>query len=386
MTKHKLHLAEALPKMVRKHRTFSPSQLRSYILAEYNKDVTAEAITMYFKRHPAEVAQLKQEVTTEEVQHIEVTDNLFHNGTFQELPSIKKWNIEKATLVSREYQKGNVQAIKRICRGVYFLKDPHTKKMTEAHLPNWQPKTPERLTLEQAQEYVATLHNAHTGTKGYRIAIRDFFLSRDHITLKTTEMSGMMPPIGKWKHVYVPREILDKIFAYVKERSYMAYVADFTMFKTGARSTACLTEFLHRKLRQEEGVNVIAVTDKGFHRTGRQTFDKLITDDLLSELQKGWDTIGDNPFQGLDENELRSLNKEAYRQYLTGDALDLGLSEPNHFWRHMFGSHMLRATNWNYTAVAELGSWSNEDMLKKVYGAPPQQMLRRLGIETIPKI
>jgi integrase len=341
---------------------------------------------MFFKRHEGVTAALKLEVTTEEVQHVEVSEAIFQNGTFQELPSIKKWNIEKATLVSPTYQKGNVDAIKRVCQGRFYLKDHVTKKLKEVNIPNWIPKTPERLTLEQAQEFIAEVHKAHSGTKGYRIAIRDFFLSRDHITLKTTEVSGMMPPIGKWKHVFVPRETLDKIFAHVKERNPLAYAADFTMFKTGFRSTATLTEFQHRKLRQEDGVNVIAVTDKGFHRTGRQTFDKIITEDLLAVLNECWGRQVDNAFFGLDETELRNLNKDAYRLFLTGEALDLGLSEPNHFWRHMFGAHMLRATNWNYTAVAELGSWSNEDMLKKVYGAPPTQMLRKLGIEYIPKI
>jgi hypothetical protein len=158
------------------------------------------------------------------------------------------------------------------------------------------------------------------------------------------------------------------------------------MFKTGTRSHAAFTEYLKSKVRIEEGVSMIAVTDKGFHRTGRQTFDKMLPEDLLKELEICWNKYGNNPFAGLEEKTLREINKEAYRVFLTGDALDLGLSEPNHFWRHMFGAHMLRATNWNYTVVAELGSWSNEDMLKKVYGAPSKDMLRKVGLDNIPKI
>lgn len=388
MGKKKVHLKTIVPLMVRKHRTFSPTQLRQHILAEYNKDFSVAAISLFFSRNTEVAAQLKKEVTTEEVQQVEVSAALFQNGTFDELPSIRKWNIEKATLVSESYQRSNVQAIKRICQGVFFLKDRTTKKFTECHIDNWVPKTPERLTLEACQEFVAAVHKAHSGTKQYRIAIRDFFLSRDSRTLKPTEMSGMMPPIGKWKHVRVPRPKLDEILGYVKARNYQAYVADFTMFKTGSRSTAALTEYLHSKLREEEGTFLIAVTDKGFHRTGRQTFDKIITDDLMAELVQCWAKFGDNPFTGLDETTLRELNKEAYRLFLQDNplALDLGLTEPNHFWRHMFGRHMLEATAWNYTAVAELGSWSNEDMLKKVYGAPPKEMLRKIGLDIIPKI
>lgn len=388
MTKKKVHLRTVLPEIVRKHKTFSPTEIQHYILVEHNKNFSLPAITQFFKRNPEIEKQLRTEVTTEAVQQVEVSDNIFKNGTFQELPSIKKWNIEKATLVSEGYQTANVQAIKRICKGVFFLKDHETKKFTEVNIPNWIPKTPERLTLEQCQEFVAAVHKAGSGTKQYRIAIRDFFLSRDHITLKPTEMSGMMPPIGKWKHVKVSREVLTQILDYVKAISFQAFAFDFTMFKTGSRSTATLTEYLHSKLRTEEGAALIAVTDKGFHRTGRQTFDKIITDDLLEVLTVCWDTYGNNPFAGLEEQQLREYNKEAYRTYLADNplALDLGLAEPNHFWRHMFGRHMLEATNWNYTAVAELGSWSNEDMLKKVYGAPPKEMLRKIGLANIPKI
>ncbi len=199
-------------------------------------------------------------------------------------------------------------------------------------------------------------------------------------------MSGFMPKIGKWKHVYVERSTIDQILSYVKARNYIAYVADYTMFKTACRSTATLTEFLHKKLRTEEGIHLIEVTDKGFHRTGRQTFDKVIPDDLLRELENCWKVNGENAFDHLDEQALRDLNKEAYRQFLTGEALDLGLAEPNHFWRHQFGQHMLRATNWNYSTVAYLGSWSDEKMLRKVYGAPTTEMLRKMGMQYVPQI
>jgi integrase len=392
MTKKKVKLSNILPILIKKHSTFSPSALRSYILSEYNKDFTSQAITMWLTRHPTIEAELKQQVTTEAVSTVEVTPKIFENGSFHELPTIKKWGIEKATLVSAGYHQGNVQAIKRICQGVFYLKDHKTKKYTEMHVPNWTPKTPERLTLEQAQEFIAAVHNAKSGTKQYRIAVRDFFLSRDHITLKTTEVSGFMPRIGHWKHVFVERPVLQQIFDYIKERNYIAYAYIFLMFKTASRATAAATEYLKGKMRMEDGIGVISVTDKGFHRTGRQTFDKIITPDLLGELNKCWTINGDNPFQNLDLDVVRKLCKEAYRLYLTGEALDLGLTEPLHFWRHMFGTHMLRATAdpttgiWNYTAVAELGNWSNENMLKKVYGAPTKEMLRKVGLGSIPKI
>ena len=379
-------MSQALPELVRKYRTVSPTELKQAILRDYNKDISDSAVRMFIVRNPEVFKPLEKEMIGEDSKQIEVNEAIFQNGTFNSLNSIKKWNIEKTGLVSGEYQKGNVDAIKRICKGVFYLKDPATKKLTECHVPNWTLKHPDRLTLEQAQEFVATVHKAKSGTKQYRIAVRDFFLSREHITLKTTEMSGLMPKIGKWKHVYVERADIDKILAYVKERNYTAFVADLTMFKLATRSTATLTEFLHKKLRLEEGYHLIEVTDKGFHRTGRQTFDKVIPDDLLKELENCWNMHGENAFDGLDEQVLRDLNKEAYRQFLTGESLELGLAEPNHFWRHQFGQHMLRATNWNYSVVAYLGSWKDEKMLKEVYGAPTSALLREWGMQYVPKI
>jgi hypothetical protein len=388
MTKKKVHLREVIPEMVRKHKTFSPTDLQRHILAEYNKGFSLPAITQFFKRNPEIDQQLRKEVTAEAVQHVEVEDSIFQNGTFQELPSIKKWAIEKATLISPKYMQGHIAAIKRICQGRFFLKDHATKEMKQVNIPNWIPKTPERLTLEQAQEFIAIVHKAGTDTFHYRKAARDFFLSRDSRQIKTTEISGFPPKIGKWKHAVVKRPVITQILEFVKARNYQAYVADFTMFKTASRSAACFSEYLHSKVRQEEGTFVIAVTDKGFHRTGRATFDKILPADLMQDLETCWAKYGENPFEGLQEQTLRGLNKEAYKMFLSDNpmALDLGLTEPNHFWRHMFGRHMLEATNWNYTAVAELGGWANEDMLKKVYGAPPKEMLRKIGLDTIPNI
>ena len=65
---------------------------------------------------------------------------------------------------------------------------------------------------------------------------------------------------------------------------------------------------------------------------------------------------------------------------------ELAMKEPNHFWRHMFAQHTLRATDWNYDAVAFLGGWDGTDMLKKVYGAPPTETLRALGLKVIPTL
>ena len=402
MTKKKIHLKDVIPIMVKKHHTFSPSALIQAILTEYNKDFSLAAFTLFFQRNPDILKQLETEVTAEDIQQIEVSDNIFQNGAFEQLPSIKKWNIEKTTLVSPKYQRTHVNQIKLICQGIYYTRDKTNHQFIEHHIPNWTLKSPERLTLEQFLEFIAEVQKAGCCTNTYRMAFRDFWLSRTNQTLKPSQVSGLMTTgtthkLGRWKNVFVPKDTLKKILEYIKERDFIAYAADFTMFKTGCRSKATLTEFLHAKLRNEDGIYILTVTDKGFHRSGRQPFDKIIMSDLLEVLNICWEKNGENAFAGLNSQYLRNLNKEAYKIFLADDidrdgtvkqesALELGLASPNHFWRHMFGSHMLRATGYNYTAVAELGSWKTEDMLKKVYGAPPKEMLRKIGLETIPTI
>lgn len=384
--KKKFKLSFELPELVKKYKTVSPSELQKLVLQDFNVDTTAESITMFFKRHPQETQLLKDYLTQNVASQIVVSADLFKNGNFFEVPLIKKWGNEKATRVSADYHTGNVNSIKSICQGVYYLKDRHTHKLTEVHIDGWEPKSPERLTLEQVQEYLAVIHKAGTGTKQYRIAARDFFLSRDGRTMKPTEISGDMPKIGKWKHAVATKKEIADILQYVKERNFRAFVADLFMYKTGTRSRATFSEVLKTNFHCVEGVNIVSIMDKGFHRKGRKQWDKIIPDDLKADLELLWE-LNNNPFEDL-EDKARELNKEAYRAILQPNSpeLDLALMEPNHFWRHMFAQHMLRETNWNYDAVAFLGGWDGTDMLKKVYGAPPIEMLRALGLQFIPKL
>lgn len=384
--KKKFRLKNEIENLVKKYKTLSPSELKHHILVDFNKDMTAESIIMFFKRNPEIKKALELELTDNAQSLVEVNTDIFQNGVWENLPSIKKWNIEKATLVSASYQKGNTDAIRRVCQGIYFLKDKHTKKLTEQRIDGWSIKTPERLTLEQAKEFLSVIHGK-TGTKTYRLALRDFFLSRDGKTIKPSDISGDMPRLGKWKHAFANKAEITAILEYVKAKNYKAFVADLFMLKTGTRSTATFECCLKSNLHNIEGTNLLSITDKGFHRKGRSQKDKILSPDLLEHLNVLWQS-GNNAFAGLDEQALRDLNKEAYRAILepNSQVLELALAEPNHFWRHMFAQHMLRATNWNYDAVAFLGGWDGTDMLKKVYGAPPEAMLRSLGVQFIPQI
>jgi hypothetical protein len=387
--KKNFKLSDELPKVIEKYKTLGVSELHRLLLQDYNKDVSTQSINMYFMRHPEIRSNYEQVFNSAAASQVEVNGEIFKNGNFAALPTIQKWNREKATLVSVVYQASNVNAIKNLCKGVFYTKDHVTKKLTEHHIEGWTPKTPERLTLDQCQEYRNAVAASGCGTKGVRIAIRDFFLSRDSRTLKPSEMSGDMPKIGKWKHAHIEKVVIDKILEHVRSRNYQAFVADLFMFKTATRSASafscCLKSNLHTAA---DGTTVLTVLDKGFHRKGRKEWDKIITADLLEHLNALWLEHGNNAFEGLTEETLRGLNKDAYQLWLEPNSAeyDLAMTEPNHVWRHAFGGHMLRATKWNYDLVAYLGGWDSTDMLKKVYGAPPMDMIRKLGLEFIPTI
>ena len=390
MPKKVFRMSEVLPQLVSKYRTVSPTELKEKILSDYNKDISSDAVRKFMQRNPQAFGALMIEIRDKDTKQIEVKSSLYENGTFSELNSIKKWNLDQATRVSPEHQKSQVDAIKNVCKGTFYLriKTPMSGwSLEQRQIEGWTSKHPDRLTLEQAKEFLAAVHQAGRGTKNYRLALRAFFLSRDKITINPTDISGEMGELGKWKRVFVPKETLTKILEYVYQQNFDYGVADECAYKTGSRATATLEEFKNSNITTEEdGTVIMKVIDKGFHRKGRQTWFKIIPKDLQTKLDVLFLSHGDKAFGDINPDSLRAVNKEAYRKFLDGQALELALSEPMHFWRHMFAQHMLRATNWNYDLVAELGGWKGSDIIKKCYGAPTRELIRKAGLEAIPNI
>jgi hypothetical protein len=76
--------------------------------------------------------------------------------------------------------------------------------------------------------------------------------------------------------------------------------------------------------------------------------------------------------------------KMAYKEVIP--ELEPKITRPHHFWRHQFAQHMLRATNWNYDLVAELGRWKDTKTLKECYGKPPIEVIAEWGLIYIPQI
>jgi len=66
-----------LVKFATEYRTLKPTDLKDIILKKRNKDITAESITMWFKRNPEVYAALKATIIQEELPKIEVHESIF---------------------------------------------------------------------------------------------------------------------------------------------------------------------------------------------------------------------------------------------------------------------------------------------------------------------
>jgi len=367
-----------IPLFARELKTLSPSKIRDHILRKRNKVVTAESITMWFKRHPDIYDELAKELVSNKPSvKEEVPEHIFQNGAFEQLESIRNWIIE---MQDRDIVKipNRVNAIKRVCMGRF---------------PNWGVdlvkeglwcfKHPDRLTLDEARTIVRILKSKGFDTASIRLPLRDFLLSKGIVVGK--KITGAKSKgYGKFAKLYVPIETLSKMLAWIKTVDFEAYVIDKFMFKTGTRINATL-EALIENLREFEDHAEIRVYDKArrsLYPEGKEWI-KYIDTDLLKDIKA---IIGDRKTGKIfskTDMEMSKINREALKRFVPD--LEPKIPMPNHFWRHMFAQHMLRLTNWNYGAVAELGGWTVK-ALEESYGKPPQAVVKSWGLQYMPMI
>ncbi|MBA7493355.1 hypothetical protein ES702_03913 [subsurface metagenome] len=361
-----------LPRFIRELKTFSPSILREYILTKRNKAVTPESISNWLRRNPKIRVELGKEIISSEITNEEVKETIFHNGTFEALPVVARWITDQKRRKLANW-KANIGQLKNICRGY----------SSQFKIPNWTPKHPSRLTQEDVLLLIDYLHEQNRESAGVRLVARNFFKScnKPYSRISGAKGSGF----GKQRDLFVPKEILDKIFNYIKKIDYESFVADFFMFKTATRITATLKAKIE-DMKMVEGYYQLTVYDKArrsMYANGKPT-PKFISNELYEELKK---IIGDRHegtiFQNLEKQKLSNLNRIAFKIFIP--KIEKTLTNPNHFWRHMFAQHMLRLTGWKYGIVASLGGWTVQ-ALQESYGKPPIATIREWGKEWIHKI
>jgi len=373
-----------IPLAVLEIRTLSPTRIRQWVLNRFNKAVTPESVTMWFRRHSKVKEELQNKLLDLEIPQEEISPTIFNNGAFEKLESVDQWirDMRRRQLRKRTLSDW-VGTLKRICQGVF----PYNKIDLQKH--GWSLKHPDRLRLDDCIHFIDLILEHHAGqdiAKHTRV-MRSFLQSKGVIAdrIPAPESIGA----GKMSDLFVERDVLEKMLQWIKRQNYEAYLVDLFMFKTAARITATLNALVE-DIKAENGYKSIRIYDKGNGRKYPQgrPLDKYLPPDLFKEICEltGYpERKRGKIFPNLTEVDTGSLNKEALEKYAPWVFKKYPNIFPNHFWRHMFAQHMLRATEWNYCATAALGGWS-VSALERNYGKPPKAQVKAWGLQHVPSL
>jgi hypothetical protein len=356
-----------LVEFAREAKTLSPSKLATMVLNRRNKEISAESVTMWFKRHPEIYDELSKEIIEgcpTEKQAVDV--GLFQNGAFREIPSVKSWIRDLTNKNAKpESITGFVNALKSICKG---------EVQQGVFIEDWAWKHPDRLSLEDGKNFIFEAKKRGVKSRRWRLTLRNFLMSKGMV-IKQSDISGELESdAGQYADLYVPLEKLHQILDWLKARNVEAYKACKFSFKSASRLTATL-EADAQYMNSDE--KTIKVFEKSVMHRGKKEVFKVIPSDLWDELPK------QGKLFNITEDDLNELLRQAYKEIIPEIAERIPM--PFHFWRHMFAQHVLRLTNWNYGLVGELGNW-NPDTLKKYYGKIPHDVIVKVGHEVLPQL
>jgi integrase len=367
-TKMKYKPERDLPEFVREAKTVSPSKLAEIVLNRRNREITAESVTMWFKRHPEVLDQLSKEIVEglpTEKQAVDV--GLFENGAFREIPSVKSWirdltnNNAKETTIDQF-----VRTLKRVCKG-----EVRKGEVIE----NWAWKHPDRLGLEDAKEFIFQVKNRKLRSREWRLVLRNFLISKGKI-IKSSDISGKLEEdAGKYNTLKIAPDKREEVFAFLNTRNHEAYLISKFGYVTATRLTAALDADSQYIDHDDRAIWVFEKASKG---KPKKKVKKYLTNELYDALKDRKGKIF-----SINETELNKLLREAYAQIIP--EMNEIIPMPFHFWRHCFAQDMLRASGWNYALVASMGNWS-VDALTKYYGSPNEKDVRMFVKETLPKL
>lgn len=343
-------------------------KLREVILKERNKAVRPESVTMWFKRHSDIHEELKKDVIIEELPKEEVSETIFENGTFEELPSVKEWLIQlDARELSKYYIRQKITLLKRVCRGTMFGFDLVAENL-------WCLKHPDRLTLKEAMEFISIIKKKGKDTCRLKRDLKDFMESKGIAVGKRIAV-GKPKGYGKYAKVFVVQGTLRNMLDWIRSQNFEAYVMDSFMYKTGTRIKATLKALIEN-LAEVEDKGIITVYDKGRrskYPNGHQ-WDKRLDSQLLWELKELIGERKHGKIFSIDYAEILKINREALEKFCPEILEQYPALYVNHFWRHMFFQHMLRKCKWNYTIAGALGG-AVPQSVEESYGKPPEQTI-----------
>jgi hypothetical protein len=357
-----------IPQAVRELKDLSNAKIVLWILNKRNVERTSQSITMWFKEHPSIYDELAKEImqgAPTEKQAVDV--GLFENGAFREIPSVKSWIRD---LTNNNAKEGTITAfintLKRVCKG---------EVQKDVVIEGWAWKHPDRLSLEDAKNFIFEVKKRKIRSREWRLVLRNFLTSKGSM-VKSSDISGKLEEdAGKYNTLKIPREKREAVFEFLDARNHEAFLISEFGYETAARLTAALEADSQYFDHEDKAIWVFEKASKG---KPKKKVKKWLTDKLYEEIKDRKGKI----FH-IEAEELNGLLREAYAQIIpeTNDVIPM----PFHFWRHCFAQDMLRASHWNYALVASIGNWSVE-ALTKYYGSPNEKDVREFVKETLPKL
>lgn len=357
-----------IPQAVRELKDISPSKIANWILSKRNEERTPESVTMWFKDNAQVFEELKKEIIQGAPTEKQAVDaGLFENGAFREIPSVKLWVRDLTNSNAKEATIDHfVRTLKRVCKG---------EVQKDVVIENWSWKHPDRLTLEDAKDFIFQVKSRKLRSREWRLVLRNFLRSKG-LVLKKSDISGELEEdAGKYATLRVTPEKRDAIFRLLETRNHEAYLISYFGYTTAARLTAALTA---ESQNLDHLDRVLYVFEKAVTGKAKKRVKKYLTNTLYEQIKDRQGRIFN-----IEADELNGLLREAYKEIIPEIADTIPM--PFHFWRHLFAQDMLRASHWNYALVAEIGNWSVE-ALRKYYGAPTEEDRVQFVKETLPKL
>jgi hypothetical protein len=290
-------------------------------------------------------------------------------------------------------------------------------------------RLPGKVTVEECAKVVVEQRNRYYNdlpqVKGIaylplREAVRGFFMTvRNMSAMHLTNLGvGKEAPkgSGKYSRQSVSKEVRHEferlLVCKMNANNDLAYFealgnSKFN-FSTATRISASLFfSFSKHEYNLTKEKWMFEIWDKGT-RGKKIRWEKILMGSLLDEFKKYCASRFDIPYDDLETelprktdhlfpafiNDKGEPDASKMRSIVKPALIEAGIPykdfPPTHIWRHTFAQEALKATDYNYELVAELGGWVTTFRLKKHYGAMGQSakeraLLKMMG-EDVPDV
>jgi len=307
-------------------------------------------------------------------------DYLHEKGESQ-IPIIQKWydvmimrNVKSASILHR------IRHFQNICYGLHG-RGKKKKRIRQNRIP------PHAFEEEDGVQWILLLKkNKLKGVFGARMTIRSFLKYARGI--EPTQISGEKEGYGSMVNEYFRQPELDRIYdvldnsaKVIPEVAYYARKYHMTPEEMQSTLKTCVMFMHHSATRAEATCRVKAENFETFNYNGKKAMTVTVFDKgkkgkekrvkpILAILQKQLENFDiehkSETLFPFSVKELREMMRSVYEKA----GITREIRQPLHIWRHTFGKHYNRKTNYNTTFCCMVGGWDDEKTFKDCYGKP----------------